>query len=228
MDFNNLKNIVKNNYDKDAGLFTIVLLLIIFFGVKQAVMPAITTLSDNLTKVSQKKDELKQYQDREQYMNSNQSQKTKQNLPIKIYKAPYAGMDTESASVELVQEIIKIIKGAGNSRINQINFTTQELKDDSGTNSSDYSVLSLNLSVEGSYESLQKTLNEIYLMNYLVVIKKIKSEPIDNYNFDSIKTDLILNLYIKLDDVANPDDAGSPDAGSPAGSQGEQLPVAQN
>ena len=209
MDLNNLKkidfkkiiNLVKTNYDKDAGLFTFVLVLIVFFGIKQFVQPAITQFGDNMTKVNQKKEELKQYQEREKFMLSPESAKTRKNLPIKIYKAPYPGMDTESASVELVQEIIKIIKETGNNRINQINFTTQELKDDAGTNSSDYSVLSLNLSMEGPFESLQNTLNEIYLMNYLVVIKKIDSKPIDDYNYDFIRTDLILDLYIRLTDI---------------------------
>ena len=214
MDLNNLKkidfkktiNLVKSNYDKDAGLFTVVFVLIVFFGIKQFVQPALTQLNDNMTKVSQKKEELKNYEDREKFMLSPESEKTKKNLPIKIYKAPYQGMDTESASVELVQEIIKIIKETGNSRINQVNFTTQELKDDAGTNSTDYSILSLNLSIEGPFEALQNMLNEIYLMNYLVVIKKIDSKPIDNYNYDFIKTDLILDLYIKLNVSSNPAD----------------------
>jgi len=133
-------------------------------------------------------------------MSTPQSQQTKQNLPIQIYKAPYPGMDAESASVELVQEIIKIIKETGNNRINQVDFTTQQLKDEAGTNSTDYSILSLNLSIEGPYESIQNMLNEIYLMNYLVVVKKINSTLLDNNNYDLIKTDLTLDLYLKLTD----------------------------
>jgi hypothetical protein len=197
-DFKKILNIVKNNYDKDAGLFTVVLCLIIFFGIKQFVQPALMQLGDNITKVSQKKEELKGFQEREKFMLSPQSQQIKQNLPIHVYKAPYPGMDTESASVELVQEILKIIKETGNNRINKIDFTTQELKDDAGTNTSEYGVLSLNLSMESSYESIKNMLNEIYLMNYLVVIKKIDSTPMENYNYDLIKTDLTLDLYIKM------------------------------
>ncbi|HBG48900.1 MAG TPA: hypothetical protein DDW90_05255 [Cyanobacteria bacterium UBA9971] len=242
MDLNNLKkidfkkiiNLVKSNYDKDAGLFTVVFVLIVFFGIKQFVQPALTQLNDNMTKVSQKKEELKNYEDREKFMLSPESEKTKKNLPINIYKAPYPGMDTESASVELVQEIIKIIKETGNSRINQVNFTTQELKDDAGTNSTDYSILSLNLSIEGPFEALQNMLNEIYLMNYLVVIKKIDSKPIDNYNYDFIKTDLILDLYIKLNVSSNPADMrnGSAILGDSmpgnAAIPGSSLPAAGN
>jgi hypothetical protein len=217
MDFNNLNkidfkkiiNVVKSNYDKDAGLFTIVLVLIIFFGIKQFVQPAIMQLGDNLTKVGQKQSELKTYEDREKMTSSMQSQKNKQALPINIYKAPYPGMDTESASVELVQEIIKIIKETGNNRINQIDFATQELKDDAGTNSSEYSILSLNLSIEGPYESIQSALNEIYLMNYLVVIKKINSSPLENFNYELLKTDMTLDLYIKLSDSPDSADTAS-------------------
>jgi len=222
MDFNNLKkldykkiiNVVKNNYDKDAGLFTVVLVLIIFFGIKQFVQPAIIQLGDNMAKLNQKKAELQGYQERERFMLSPESQKTKKNLPINIYKAPYAGMDTESASVELVQEIIKIIKETGNNRINQINFTTEELKDDSGTNSTDYSVLSLNLSIESTFEAIQNALNEIYLMNYLVVIKNVSSTPIENQNAELIKTDLTLNIYVKLNTDPNAIDANTTEPGS--------------
>lgn len=209
IDFKKYINIVKNNYDKDAILFTLVFCLIVFFGIKQGIKPALTQLSGNMTKVSQKQAELKAYEDRAKFMLTPESQKAKQNLPIQIYAAPYSGMDTESASVELVQEIIKIIKETGNNRINQIDFTTQELKDDSGTNSSEYSILSLNLSLEGAYESIQNTLNEIYLMNYLVVIKKINSTPMDNLNYDLLKTALTLDLYIKLSGSANEGDQES-------------------
>ena len=200
IDFKKYISIVKSNYDKDAALFTLVLVLIIFFGIKQFVQPALTLLGDNLTKVNKKNEEFNQFVVREKYMSTPQSQQTKQNLPIQIYKAPYPGMDAESASVELVQEIIKIIKETGNNRINQVDFTTQQLKDEAGTNSTDYSILSLNLSIEGPYESIQNMLNEIYLMNYLVVVKKINSTLLDNNNYDLIKTDLTLDLYLKLTD----------------------------
>lgn len=203
IDFKKIINTVKTNYDKDAGLFTVVLVLIVFFGVRQFVQPALTQLADNFNKVNQKKQELIGYEQREKFMLSPESQQTKQNLPIKIYKAPYAGMDTESASVELVQEIIKIIKETGNNRINQVDFTTQPLTDSSGTNSSEYSILSLNLSIEGNYEALKNTLNEIYLMNYLVVIKKIDTSPQNNFDYDVLKTNLILELYINLGSAAS-------------------------
>ena len=204
--FNKLISFVKNNYDKDAGLFAVVLVLVIFFGIKQGVQPAITQLGDNIVKVGQKKDELKNYVDREKYMLTPNSQKNNQNLPVNIYKAPYSGMDTESASVDLVQQIIKIIKDTGNNRINQVDFTTQSLKDDAGTNSSDYSILSLNLSLEGPFDSIQSALNEIYLMNYLVVIKNVNSTLLNNTNYELIKTDLTLDLYIKLNNSPNSSD----------------------
>lgn len=196
-DYKRIINVVKNNYDKDAGLFTIVLVLIIFFGVRQFVQPALSKLSENITKLSQIKTELKQYQDKEMFMANTESQQAKQNLPVKVYNAPYPGMDTETASVELVQEIIKIIKETGNNRINNVDFTTKNLGDSSGANSSDYGVLSLNISLEGPFDAIQNALNEIFLMKYLVVIKKINSAPLDNFDYDIIKSDLTLDLYIK-------------------------------
>ena len=201
IDFEKIINIVKNNFDKDAGLYTLILCLILFFGIKQFVYPSIATFGDNLTKVNQKQEELKKFQAQEKYMVSPESKKTKHNLAINVYKAPYPGMDTETASVELVQEIIKIIKEAGNNRIDKIDFTTEKLNDAAGNNSPDYSLLSLNLSLEGSFESVQNMLNEIYLMNYLVVIDKITSKLPENNDYNLIKTDLTLKLYIKLNDT---------------------------
>jgi len=197
IDYKKIINIFKNNYDKDAGLFTLVFFLILFFGIKQFVIPSINSLNENLTKVNQKKNELKEYKIKEQFEASPEAQKTKQNLPIKIYRAPYSDMDIESASVELVQEIINIIKNTGNNRIDKVDFSTAELKDNSGNNSSDFGILNLSLTIEGNFEELQKTLNEIYLMKYLVVIKKIDCTPIDTINYDTLKTDLILDLYVR-------------------------------
>ena len=117
IDLKKITNFVKNNFDKDAGLYTLVFCLIIFFGVKQFVQPAVTAFNDNLTKVNQKNEELRKFQEQEKYMLSPQSKQTTQDLPINIYKAPYPGMDTESASVELVQEIIKIIKEIGRAHV---------------------------------------------------------------------------------------------------------------
>jgi len=198
IDFKKVINIVKSNYDKDAGLFTLVFFLILFFGVKQFVIPSINSLNENLTKVNQKKNELKEYKIKEQFQSSPEAQKTKQNLPIKIYRAPYTGMDIESASVELVQEIINIIKQTGNNNIDKVDFTTEQLKDNSGTNSNDFGILSLNLTIEGPFDALLKTLNEIYLMKYLVSIRKIDCAPVDTINYDNIKTDIVLDLYVRV------------------------------
>lgn len=197
LDFKKIINIVKTNYDKDAGLFTIVFFLIVFFGVKQFIMPALAQLSTNFANVNQKQQELQQYKEKEKYMAQPKTEQDINKLPVKIYQTPYPGMDTESASVELVEEIVRIIKQTGNGHINQVDFSTQEVKDSSGANSPDYGILRLNLTIEGSFESIKNMLNEIYLMNYLVVIKNITTTPVENSNFDTVTSVLTLDLYIK-------------------------------
>lgn len=212
MDLNNNKNfdskkileivnIIKKNYDKDAAIFTLVLCLILFFGTRQFILPAVENLSGNVQKINQKKSELDAFINREKIMVFPQSNQVKRNLAVEIYKAPYEGMDAESASADLVQEIINIIKGTGNNRINQINFATSEVKDNNGNVASGYSILTLTLSIEGNYKAVKNMLNEIYLMKYLVAIRNIKSTPSDNFNI--INTDLTLDIYLKLSGLNN-------------------------
>lgn len=196
IDSRRILKLIKDNYDKDAALFTAVLFLIIFFGIRQGINPALVEFNKNMARVVQKQEEIKPYLGRLDVPSATQPQQN-QKLPINIYESPYPGMDTESACSELVQEIIQITKQTGNNRINQVDFTTQEVKDDSGTKSDNYGILSLNLSVEGPYASVQNMLNEIYLMNYLVVIKSINSTPTED--FQNLNTDLTLDLYVKLD-----------------------------
>lgn len=212
MEFNNLKTIdfkkifsvIKSNYDKDAGLFTVVLILIIFFGIKQFLIPALTTFTGNLAKVQAKQQELKTYLEKEQMLLSPESQQSVENLPIKVYKSPYSGMDAESASAEIIQELIRLIKETGKARINQIDFSSEKITDDNGAESNNYSVLTLNISMEAPYESIQNLLTNIYLMKYLVVIKKIECSSKDS--FESLDTNLSLDIYVKTTD--SPDDAG--------------------
>lgn len=197
IDFKKLVVIIKKNYDKDAALFTVVLFLIVFFGIRQFVLPAIATLNENFTKNSQKEQEVSLYKEHAKLNLAPKTEQNNQNLPVKIYQSPYPGMDIESASVELVEQIVKIIKETGNSKVNQIDFTTEDVKDDSGTASKQYGILRLNLSVFGTFKSIKDLFNEIYLMNYLVVIKKINIIPQVNSNSEYVNADLTLDLYIK-------------------------------
>ncbi len=197
IDFKKLTEFLKKNYDKDAGLYTGVLLIIIFFGIQQFVMPSFTKLGTNFSNYNQKKVELQQYIEKDKAMGQPKTEHKQQKLPINIYKSPYPDMDLESASVELVEKVIKIIRQTGNAKINQVNFSTQELTDTSGTNAEEYGILRLTLSIEGTYKSIKDMFNEIFLMNYLIVIKNINIEPKENSNNEFINAVITLDLYIK-------------------------------
>lgn len=189
-------HIAKTNYDKDAAIFTLVLCLIIGFGIKQFIIPTAASMQGNLKKFTAKNKELHQFIEREKFIASPKSKQTRKNLHIDIYRAPFRGMDAESASADFVEEIIKIIKRSGNNRINNINFSSAQIKDDKNKVAKGYALLTLNLSINGPYNAVQKMLNEIYLMKYLVAIKNIESSPSNNY--DIVNTNLTLDIYIKL------------------------------
>jgi len=194
-DFNQLKDFLKKNYDKDAFLYTVVLGLVLFFGIQQFAIPGVTTFSTNFSAYNLKQEELQNYIEKDK-MYSYQKPQLQKVLPIKIYETPYPGMDLESASVELVEEIIKIVKETGNNRINQVNFSTQDLTDKSGTSAGDYGVLSLTLSLDSSYKSIKDMFNEIYLMKYLVVIKNVEISSVKPDN-NTVNALITLDLYIK-------------------------------
>jgi hypothetical protein len=197
IDSKKIIKVIKDNYDKDAAMFTVVFVLILFVGIKQAIIPAFENINKNLSRGNQKQEELKRYSLTMLNAPTQKEQKRVEDLPVQVYQSPSAGLDTESASAELVQEIIRIIKQTGNTRVNQADFTAEDVKDESGASTASYGILSLNLSLEGSYESVQNMLNEIYLMNYLIVIKSVESQPTED--FHNIITNVVLKIYVKLD-----------------------------
>ena len=208
MNLNDIKNIdtkkikyfltiVGKNYDKDAIIFTIVFFLITFFGIKQFIIPSYTEVNENVARMNQKKQELDVFVKQEKYASIPKSKQKKQRFDVEIYQAPFAGMDAESAAAGLVEEIIRMIKKTGNNRINYVNFATSTLDKENDSSSKDYSVLTLSMSIEGSYQSIQSMLNEIYFMKHLVSIKNIESRPLSNPNI--INTDLVLDVYVNLD-----------------------------
>ena len=197
IDFKKRMDFIKKYFDKDAALYAIVLLLILFFGIKQFLIADVSKLGTNFTTFSQKKQELDQYIERDKVAQQVKPKNFEQKLPINIYVSPYPGMDIESASVEFVEEIIQIIKKTGNQRINQVDFSTLDLTDNSGTSSDSYGILRLNLAIEGTYKSIRDLLNEIYLMKYLVRIKSVEILPLQGSNNETTEGKLTLDLYIK-------------------------------
>lgn len=188
---------IKNQYDRDAVIYTIVLLGVLGYGGYKFILPAISELPNNFQELSEKNKATKALE-----VQLALSKKPKQvaeevKIPIKIYESPYKDAELESAATNLVNQIISIIKSSGDNTVENFQFVKKELTDKSGLKSDQYFVLSLQIQMKTNYESLQNILNEIFLMEYLVKIQNISLGTTMESDFSSVTAFVVLDIYIK-------------------------------
>jgi len=189
-----------SQFDRNAGIFLALLLIILYFCIVKLIMPGFTNLISNSKDFMNKKEAAINMQKKLEFQQQLQRKKilTKEELPIEIYKTPYKDMELENAAAEFVNEIISIVKKNGPTKILTINFEKNPLKDNMGIESKNHSVLSLQLEMESSYDTIQNILNEIYLMNYLIKIKTVSLTSLQKYNYKKMQTYIILDLFIDV------------------------------
>lgn len=189
-------------FDKDAIIFLVLLLAILFFCISKFIAPNVSEvftkskqLFEKNSSVSSMKKEIKIQQELQKKKHST---KTKEEVPVKIYKAPFKDIELESAAASLVNNIILIIKASGPNKIIAINFEKKPLKDNMGIESKKHSILSMKLEMESSYDTIQSILNEIYLMDYLVRIQTVSLNAMQKYNYKRVESFIILDLFVDV------------------------------
>lgn len=175
---------MKKLIDKNTVYYFVVLILLVGFGVYQFIMPQVDIFNNKKTQLT----------DLENVVNALNMQaqpvapaRQNQDIPVTIFVSPYPGLDVESASVGLVEQLVQMIKG-NNNKITEVAFTT---KQEFGTDA-----LSIDMSLVGNYTSVQNLLRQVYMWKYLSSIKTIaiKTEP---DNPESLTVKLIIDLYVK-------------------------------
>ena len=195
-----LKEILKkiiSQFDKNAILFSILLLCVLLFGLPKFVFSDTLKVINNTNKLFQKK-EITENMQKKFLLKQEQTSVKQFDFPIKIYETPYKGIELENAAADLVNRVIFIIRNNGENRILSIDFKKNPLVDNEGIDSKIYSALSLKIEIESTYESIQYILNEIYLMDYLIKIKKISLTPTEESGNEAVEADIILDLFIKI------------------------------
>jgi hypothetical protein len=193
---NEIKEIIKkftSQLDKDATIFLVLLMLILGFGFSQLVFPGITQIINNNTQLAEKRANIELIQ--KKLEKRQEKQVVEKKLPVLVYKTVYKGLELENAAEQFVEKIIEIIKNDGNNKILELKFEKKPAEDDFGVKSNDHEILNLKLVVESTFKSTQDFLNDIYLLNYLVVLKNVLLIP--------VKGNERVNVYIELDLLIN-------------------------
>jgi len=187
-------------FDKDAVIYLILIIGITGYGCYKFIMPGFSDLFANAKVFSQKNEEVGAMQKRFELRKKESEEKKqlkKTELPIKIYKTPYANMELENAASMLINQIIGIIKENRPTKILSLQFEEKPLVDNFGVNSKKFSILKLKIELNTSYDSIQNIINEIYLMDYLVQIENVSLNSLKEYNYKKVQAYLGLNLVIQ-------------------------------
>ncbi|OGI00413.1 MAG: hypothetical protein A2104_03860 [Candidatus Melainabacteria bacterium GWF2_32_7] len=181
---------MKKIISKNIIYYSVTLLLLIVFGLVKFVGPEINKINDYKKKIKETESKLIAYRNKVE-SESLQQQNISKNIavPVIIYSSPYPGLDTENASVELVDQIIEMIRITQN-RIVEISFSIKPADSASPAN-----ILSLNMSLNSSYTNFQNFLHKIYTWKYLAAIKDITISP-EQGDPNNLTAKIVVDLYI--------------------------------
>jgi hypothetical protein len=186
-------------YDNRAIIMTVILLAVLFIGLTRFIVPGFTGVTQNIQIVMEKKKTVdglqKSIKDEEAKIRAGISKRKR--LPVLIYETPYKNFELEIASSEMVSQIIGIINSYGNNKITALDFDKKELKDNIGVVSKQHSILVLKIEMESSYENLQKILNDLYGMDYLVMINTVTLISLEDGSHKRVKVYMELDLPVK-------------------------------
>lgn len=175
---------------KDTVCLGITLILIMIFGLIRFVVPEINKMKGYKQEISANKEKIAnlQFQLRPVQVEAPRQTSARQ-LPVSLYTSPYPGLDIETASVDLVDEFIGMIRDTQN-RIVEISFNAKPADPSMPTNT-----LSLNMSLNCSYVTLQNLLQKVYTWKYLAAIKDISITP-EQGNPSNLSAKLTIDLFI--------------------------------
>jgi len=186
-------------YDNRAIVMTVILVAVFLFGITRFIMPGISDVSQRLNLAMEKKKMVAEIQQKlaDEEVKIREGFSKRKKIPVVIYETPYKNFELEIASSEIISRIIDIINSHGNNRITALDFEKKELKDNNGMASKQHSVLTLKIEMESSYDGIQKILNDIYLMEYLVQINTVTLVSLEEYNYKKVKVYMELDLPVK-------------------------------
>jgi hypothetical protein len=171
---------MKDLINKDIILYFLVGLLILVYGLS-LVIPEFTKIGNTISQINQSEIKTKELeikkQQKDQQLTIQQLQQQNLKAPVRVFKSIYPDMTIENSSVELVDKIVKMMQETENN-ITEISYTTDTIdpaiKAKLPTN---FHVLSLKLTLDSSYLSLQNFFKKMYAWEYLYNINTLTLKP---------------------------------------------------
>lgn len=117
--------------------------------------------------------------------------------------------NNDDEKVRLFSELERIAGESGHERVS-LAVNVPDPKKKKKTTESEESVLSISVSLIGSYNDLLQFINKVENMQYLANIssfdisktsgENLRDEEVDNARRDLLKTDMVVNFYLDVDD----------------------------
>lgn len=189
---------IKSQYDKDAIIYTVLLLAILGYGLPRFIFPGFSNAGEYLAELNKHKETAGKIERSIKLMaRPKKEAEEKIEVPVKIYDLPYKDIPLEYASSGLINSILNIIKKNGLNIVEPYESEIKELTDSAGLKSKEHSVLVLKFKMETTYENVQNIINQIYLMDYLVRIKDVSINTRPESGYKRVNASITLHLFAK-------------------------------
>jgi len=178
-----------DNSRKNLIYYSIAIIMVLGTGLFKFVLPEVDSIIKQKKSITELETKIAEYQSQIKPDVPEPPKQIERNLPVKIYDPPYKGLDPENAGVDLVNQFVEKVKNT-NNRIAEISFAAKT--DDPNVPAS---ILTLNVTLNGSYMSLQSLVQNIFLWKYLAAIKTISLTP-DTTDPNSLVIKFTVDLYL--------------------------------
>lgn len=185
--------------DKNVIYSFVALVMVLGFGYGYFIIPQID-------QINQKKQQLVSLQTNVQTLQQQlaaatqaaapqpQAAESGDKAPVEVYVSPYAGVDVETAAVDLVDQLVQIIRTTKN-KVVEVSFTSSPPEASQASVAT--GVLTLNITLTGSYVSLQNLLNTVYSWKYLSQLKDFTISPASPDDPENLNAKFTIDLYVK-------------------------------
>jgi hypothetical protein len=201
---------------KDIKIYIVVIVIILGYGFGRLIPPLVTAITEKQTQIKDTSNQVIELEKKKAGLTIPKTVETvKVDLPIKIFKSAYNGTDVESAGMELVYQLLKIVGSTGN-KITEIAMVPGAAAtapapaaavsgESSGSSipapapppaaSTSFSTLTVNMTIDCSYISMQNLLQKVSTWNYLAEVKILDLKPkLGNPN--QLESIISIDLYI--------------------------------
>ena len=180
-----------------AVLILVITIVLAVYMCNTHIATLIRETNDLRNNIEMNEETLHNYEERKKAEDLNKKRNTVKNdkVPVKIYKSPNPGLPIESASIDLVTDVVNLLDKTGNN-IMDISYQVDPLSDlDRISIPSTVSIVQLVIKLNGTYTSFQDFVFELYGSENLTTLKAIQVTPLKE-NKNKLEINMVLWLYI--------------------------------